>query len=93
MHWTDAIWINESTFLFLATVEQTENAYDDGEVLASFIGKFDIETRTLVSIKKILDGKKAEGICKWKSRYLIAIDSDSPENFNEFYSLPFSVLE
>lgn len=92
IHWTDGVWENENTILFLASVEKTDNAYDDGDVLASFLGRFDVNTRTVLGIKKILDNKKAEGICKWNSRYLVAIDSDSPEMANEFYSLSLDVL-
>lgn len=33
---------NESTIIFTASVENTINAYDDGEILGSFIGSIDI---------------------------------------------------
>lgn len=93
IHWTEGIWQQDGIIVFLATVEKTDNAYDDGEVLASFIGQFDVKAHKLVNIKKFIDGKKAEGICLWNSRYLVAIDSDSPEIANEFYSLPLNVLK
>lgn len=93
IHWTDGIWEQDRTILFLATVEKTDNAFDDGEVLASFIGRFNVSTRKMISITKILDHQKAEGICRYNSGYLIAIDSDSPETVNEFYSLPLDILK
>jgi hypothetical protein len=93
IHWTDGMQDTDHTMLFLASVEKTDNAYDDGVVLASFIGRYDIKTNTVLNIKKILDSKKAEGICRWNSRYLVSIDSDSPEMINEFYSFPHNVLD
>jgi hypothetical protein len=93
IHWTEGMQETASTILFLATVENTDNAYDDGVVLASFIGRFDIQSQKVLNIKKVLDSKKAEGICRWNSRYLVAIDSDSPEMINEFYSFPQDVLD
>ncbi|GEM_PF-2745506 len=92
IHWTEGIWDAES-ILFLATIEKTDNAYDDGDVLASFIGRFDFKSNKIINLEKILDFKKAEGICRWQSRYLISIDSDSAEMANEFYSLPLDVLD
>tara|TARA_B110001454_G_scaffold219111_1_gene250044 strand:- start:49709 stop:50575 length:867 start_codon:yes stop_codon:yes gene_type:complete len=93
IHWTDALRDKDDMILFLATVEKTDNAYDDGVVLASFLGRFDVKTHQVLEIKKIIDAKKAEGICHWQSRYLVAIDSDSPEMVNEFYSFSQDVLD
>lgn len=92
IHWTEGIWERDS-ILFLATVEKTDNAYDDGEVLASFVGRYDFKSGQVLGVKKILDAKKAEGICRWRSRYLIAIDSDSADMSNEFYSIALDVLD
>lgn len=92
IHWTEGIW-DEQSILFLATVEKTDNAYDDGDVLASFIGRFDFKSNKILGLQKILDFKKAEGVCRWQSRYLVCIDSDSAEMANEFYSLPLDVLD
>lgn len=93
INWTDGMRETDHTMLFLASVEKTDNAYDDGVVLASFIGRYDIKTNMVLNIVKILDSKKAEGICRWNSRYLVSIDSDSPEMINEFYSFPHDVLD
>ncbi|OYZ22241.1 MAG: hypothetical protein B7Y39_08065 [Bdellovibrio sp. 28-41-41] len=93
IHWTDGMRETGQTMLFLATVEKTDNAYDDGVVLASFMGRYDVKAGRVLKIKKILDSKKAEGICRWNSRYLVSIDSDSPEMINEFYSFPHDVLD
>lgn len=92
IHWTEGIWDGDS-ILFLGTVEKTDNAYDDGDVLASFLGRFDFKSNKVLGLKKILDFKKAEGICRWESKYLVAIDSDSAEMSNEFYSLQLGVLD
>ncbi len=93
VHWTDAMKETDSTLIFLATIEKTNNAYDDGEVLASFMGRYDYQTRRVVKMRKILDSKKAEGICLWNSRYLVCIDSDSAEMGNEFYSFSRNYID
>ncbi len=93
IQWTDALYENGSQFLFLATIEKTANAIDDGDVLCSFIGRYDFKTRRVLAIRKILDFKKAEGLCVWNSRFLVCIDSDSKEMSNEFYSFPVNLLD
>lgn len=93
IQWTDCLYEQGATFVFLATVEKTSNSYDDGDVICSFIGRYDFSARRLLSIKKIIDFKKAEGICIWNSRYLVCIDSDSEEMSNEFYSFPLNLLD
>lgn len=93
IHWTDGVYESPSNLIFLATIEKTENAYDDGDVLCSFIGRFDFRAQRVVKIKKILDFKKAEGLCVWNSRFLVSIDSDSPQMCNEFYSFPLNFLD
>jgi hypothetical protein len=92
IHWTDGFHEKDSTFVFLGTVEKTSNSYDDGDVMASFIGRYDTSKKQVTANKKILDFKKAEGICRWNSEYLVCIDSDSAEMSNEFYSLPLDIL-
>lgn len=38
---------NEAKIIFTASVENTDNAYDDGEILGSFIGMIDISTNNI----------------------------------------------
>ncbi len=40
-------FIKKPAIIFTASVENTENAYDDGEILGSFIGMIDIENDKL----------------------------------------------
>lgn len=93
LQWTDGFKLSDSSFIFLATVEKTDNAFDDGEVLASYIGLFDLLKNQVVTFKRFLDSKKAEGICLWNGGYLVCIDSDSPKMGNEFYSFPTTILD
>ncbi len=93
IQWTDGLFENGSQFLFLATIEKTSNAIDDGDVLCSFLGRYDFITRRVLAIRKILDFKKAEGLCIWNSRFLVCIDSDSEEMSNEFYSFPLNLID
>ncbi|MBL7545192.1 MAG: hypothetical protein JNL11_15345 [Bdellovibrionaceae bacterium] len=93
LQWTDGIYETESTMIFLATVETTLNAYDDGQVLGSFIGRYNYQNNQVVTVKKILDGKKAEGICMWNSKFLVCLDADSSEMTSEFYSFPLTILD
>lgn len=93
LQWTDSIHDRDNQFLFLATIEKTTNSYDDGDVLCSFLGRYDFATRRVLAIKKILDFKKAEGLCIWNSRFLVCIDSDSEEMSSEFYSFPLDLLD
>lgn len=93
LQWTDALFESPSKILFLATIEKTTNSYDDGQVLGSFLGRYDLKENRVLKLKKILDFKKAEGLCIWNSRFLVCIDADSEEMCSEFYSFPLDLLE
>ncbi|NUY81077.1 hypothetical protein HUK80_09240 [Flavobacterium sp. MAH-1] len=58
---TDAILIDD-TIWFLATAEDTNSTYEDGEVLGSLIGKIDFETMQVVFSEQITDKQKFEGL-------------------------------
>ena len=58
---TDAILVEDKIY-FLATAENTESTYDDGEVLGSIIGRIDTTTMKIEFTKKITDTHKFEGI-------------------------------
>ena len=58
---TDAILVEDKIY-FLATAENTESTYDDGEVLGSIIGRIDTTTMKIDFTKKITDTHKFEGI-------------------------------
>lgn len=55
---------NESKIVFTASVEDTNNAYDDGEILGSFVGIIDIEDNTIdyCRIPEIKEKLKVESI-------------------------------
>jgi hypothetical protein len=58
---TDAILVDDKIY-FLATAENTESTYNDGEVLGSIVGRIDITTMELEFAKKITETHKFEGI-------------------------------
>lgn len=58
---TDAILVEDKIY-FLATAENTESTYDDGEVLGSIVGRIDTTTMKIEFTKKITDTHKFEGI-------------------------------
>ena len=58
---TDAILVDNKIY-FLATAENTESTYDDGEVLGSIIGRIDLKTMKIDFTKKISTTHKFEGL-------------------------------
>ncbi|MCK6599592.1 MAG: hypothetical protein L6Q37_14605 [Bdellovibrionaceae bacterium] len=85
IHWTEALLKNQKEIYFLATVEKTTNSFDDGQVLASFVGLFDIENLNVLRMYKILDGEKAEGMAILGDRMYFCIDTDNPHRFSELF--------
>ena len=58
---TDAIVVDDSIY-FLATAEDTQSTYDDGEVLGSFIGSINLKTMKIDFSQKISSTHKFEGL-------------------------------
>ncbi len=88
---TDAILVQE-TIYFLAAVENTSSTYLDGEILGSFIGKINLSTLEIITIQKISDTQKFEGITLFKQennnlQFLICEDSDTANTGSTLYLL------
>lgn len=88
---TDAVLIDNSIY-FLATAEDTESTYDDGEVLGSLIGRINIETMKIDFTQKISDSHKFEGLTIFKNsnekiEFLLCEDKDSDVLETAIYKL------
>lgn len=78
---TDAIFIDNKIY-FLATAEDTNSTYDDGEVFGSLLGQIDRETMEIKGTVKISDSLKLEGLTSYSNseqlmEFLICEDNDS----------------
>ena len=88
---TDAILL-ENTVYFLAAAENTTSTYNDGEVLGSFIGSFNLNDLELHFIQKISDTNKFEGLTFYKKseteiEFLLCEDNDTEELVSGIYKL------
>jgi hypothetical protein len=88
---TDAIVVDE-TIYFLATAEDTDSTYSDGDVLGSSIGSIDLRTMTLQSCIQISDTHKFEGLTLHKKtsthiELLLCEDNDTEELVSIIYKL------
>lgn len=78
---TDAILVEDAIW-FLATAEDTNSTYEDGEVLGSIIGKMDVETMQITYWETITDHQKFEGLTFFsksnsKIVFLLCEDNDT----------------
>lgn len=92
---TDAIAIDNKIY-FLATAENTESTYLDGEVLGSWIGRIDTTTMKIDFTKKISDTHKFEGLTLYKKNtnqieFLLCEDNDTELLESSIYSLKLEV--
>ena len=88
---TDAILVDNSIY-FLATVEDTESTYDDGEVLGSLIGSINLKTMKIDFTQKISSTHKFEGLTlyansKEKIEFLLCEDKDTEVLETDIYKL------
>ena len=88
---TDGIIVGDSIY-FLATAEDTESTYDDGEVLGSFIGSINLKTMKIDFTQKISSSHKFEGLTlyrnsKEKIEFLLCEDKDTEVLETEIYKL------
>ncbi|CAM3864201.1 DUF6929 domain-containing protein [Flavobacterium sinopsychrotolerans] len=88
---TDAILVDNSIY-FLATAEDTESTYDDGEVLGSLIGRIDLKTMKIDFTQKISSTHKFEGLTlyansKEKIEFLLCEDKDTEVLETDIYKL------
>lgn len=88
---TDAVLVDNKIY-FLATAEDTNSTYDDGEVAGSLIGRIDIETMEIDFTQKISDTHKFEGLTLFKNadeklEFLLCDDNDTHELNANIYKL------
>ena len=86
---TDAVWVNNKIY-FLATAEDTQSTYDDGEVVGSIIGSINPETMKVEFTKKITKTAKLEGITVYEKlassiTFLLCEDNDTDVQESNFY--------
>ena len=88
---TDAVLVDDSIY-FLATAEDTESTYDDGEVLGSLIGSINLKTMKIDFTQKISSTHKFEGLTlftnsKEKIEFLLCEDKDTEVLETDIYKL------
>ena len=88
---TDAVLVDDSIY-FLATAEDTQSTYDDGEVLGSLIGRINLKTMKIDFTQKISSIHKFEGLTlyrnsKEKIEFLLCEDKDTEVLETEIYKL------
>lgn len=88
---TDAVIIDDKIY-FLATAENTDSTYNDGEVVGSLIGRIDSNTMKIDFTKKITDTNKFEGLTFYKKtrstiEFLLCEDNDTEQLESGIYSL------
>lgn len=80
---TDAVTVGNKMY-FLATAENTDSTYNDGEVLGSIIGCIDLTKMKIDFTKKITDTHKFEGLTLYQETdkeitFLLCEDNDTEE--------------
>ncbi len=88
---TDAILVDDKIY-FLATAEDSDSTYDDGEIMGSIIGTINIQTMKVDFTQQITDSKKFEGLTLYqnsadKIEFLLCEDNDSEESKANVYHL------
>jgi hypothetical protein len=88
---TDAILVDDSLY-FLASAEDSNSTYLDGEVLGTIIGRIDIKTMQLMDTVTISTKNKFEGITLYKKsdsdiEFLLCEDNDTEELVAPIYLL------
>lgn len=88
---TDAVLVDNKIY-FLATAEDTDSTYHDGEVLGSLVGRIDVKTMKIDFTKQITDTHKFEGITLFKKstteiEFLLCEDNDTEVLESTIYAL------
>lgn len=78
---TDAVLVGNDIW-FLATAEDTNSTYNDGEILGSIIGKIDFSTMEITYSQQISDKHKFEGLALYSKSekeisFLLCEDNDT----------------
>lgn len=85
IQWTDALWKSSVEIYFSATVEKVQNAFDDGQILASFIGEYNLRDNKVTKLVKLLDNEKIEGLSFIKGDMAICIDPDNQGSHGKIF--------
>lgn len=88
---TDAVLLDNAIY-FLATAENSQSTYEDGEVLGSILGRINLETMKIDFTKKISPTNKFEGLTvyaktKHQIQFLLCEDKDSDVLESAIYKL------
>jgi len=88
---TDAVLVGNSLY-FLASAEDTNSTYNDGEVLGSLIGSIDMEAMRINFTQQISETNKFEGLTVYKENkdnieFLLCEDNDSDALQSNIYKL------
>jgi hypothetical protein len=88
---TDAVAVDNKIY-FLATAENTDSTYDDGQILGSFIGRIDTKTMKIDFTQKISGSHKFEGLTVYKNsvdsiELLLCEDNDTEILESSIYKL------
>ncbi|WP_269227432.1 DUF6929 family protein [Flavobacterium eburneipallidum] len=91
---TDAILVDDKIY-FLATAENTNSTYHDGEILGSIIGRMNSQTFEIEFTQQISETQKFEGLTFYKKteteiEFLICEDNDSDVLEATIYKLSLS---
>jgi hypothetical protein len=90
---TDAILVDDKIY-FLATAEDTNSTYTDGEIFGSIIGRIDIQSMQIDFTLKISDTQKFEGLTLYDKKadqieFLLCEDNDTEELKSSIYKITF----
>ena len=88
---TDAILVDDS-FYFLASAEDSQSTYLDGEVTGSSIGKINVTTMKLKKVITITNTHKFEGLTLYKNNaksleFLLCEDQDNEVMVSQIFKL------
>ena len=94
---TDAIVVGEAIY-FLATAEDTQSTYEDGDVLGSLIGRINLKTMKIDFTQKISSTHKFEGLTLFNQsadtiEFLLCEDKDTEILETDIYKLTLNRTE
>ena len=77
--------IHENFLYALGVAEDADNSYDDGPIIGSSICKITLDDFKVLDRWKLNLPIKAEGLCRWKDKWMICTDPDGA-GASKFYS-------
>ncbi|MGG5576965.1 DUF6929 family protein [Myroides sp. C15-4] len=88
---TDAVLVDDSIY-FIATAEDSNSTYADGEIKGSLVGKLNLKKMKVEKTKIISADQKFEGITVYKNAkkevtFLLCTDPDNPDLPTSIYQL------